>query len=331
MKGGIQLLAVTVLVFLAGLLSATAADGVWVITNLDQYGGSPSINNSNEIVWQGPAGGIFSSKRGQISPSGFRPRIANSGEIVYADSFEGSSWDLVSTTRGRLTQGGIININYSGFDVNTNGEVVYATQDTNGQFQVYSTVRGQITFDPNDHYNPCINDHGEIAWNEFIEGGGTMAISSTRGVLGFCPLLTGLNNFGDYCYLNSLEDPPGSGNYTYPHFFTSLHGAVINDPNQYQTIGGINDQGMAVWDGFGSPYEGVWEPNLFMVADSNGLALEWSTNAARFYPQFATNCPAGVAWHTMPGVPLTNGGSFHLNIECNLGTSAFFRLSDASN
>ena len=70
-----------------------------------------------------------------------------------------------------------------------------------------------------------------------------MVVSSTRGILGLCPLLTGLNNFGDYCYLDSLEAPPGSGNYTYPHFFTSLHGVVINDPNQYQSIGGLNDHG----------------------------------------------------------------------------------------
>ena len=89
MKCGVQTSAVTLLMLLVGMICAKAAsDGVWVIAKLNvQYGARPSINNSNEIVWQGVAGGIVSSKRGAVSSSGFNPRIANSGEIVYADSF----------------------------------------------------------------------------------------------------------------------------------------------------------------------------------------------------------------------------------------------------
>src|SRR4051794_10243120 len=81
------------------------------------------------------------------SPSfGENPHISNSGEIVYAEWFGGPAWDLVSSTRGRLTYGSIIDINESDFDVNASGKVVYATRDTNNTLQVYSTVRGQLTF-----------------------------------------------------------------------------------------------------------------------------------------------------------------------------------------
>src|SRR5208282_6231471 len=103
----------------------------------------PSLNNVGEIVWSlQNSNGIFSSARGQLVASGISPHIANSGEVVYADSFETNGLDLVSTTRGRLTFGGLIDLGYSDFGVNSNGEVVYVTL-TNGNYQLFSNVRGQ--------------------------------------------------------------------------------------------------------------------------------------------------------------------------------------------
>src|SRR5579862_2801562 len=100
---------------LAALLSlpqspARADAGAYTITQLTITNAThPSINNSGEVVWAVQnSTGIFSSVRGQLCPTGVSPHIANSGEVVYADSFGGSGMDLVSTTRGRLTQGGII-------------------------------------------------------------------------------------------------------------------------------------------------------------------------------------------------------------------------------
>jgi hypothetical protein len=160
-----------------------AGAGGYLITQLAITNAAhPSINNQGEVVWAVQYGtGIYSSVRGQLSASGVSPHLANSDEVVYADSFAGAGMDLVSITRGRLTYGGIIQLGFSDFNVNASGKVVYAAPDTNNNQQVYSIVRGQITFDPVDHYNPCINDLGEIIWDRF--GAGPMLVSSTRGPL----------------------------------------------------------------------------------------------------------------------------------------------------
>ncbi len=187
----------------SGLLSpfkVLADTGSWSITQLPYANAQhPSINNAGEVVWAVQnSTGIVSSVRGQLSASGVSPHLANSGEVVYADTFGGTGMDLVSTTRGRLTQGGIIELGFSDFGVNSNGEVVYCAL-TNGNWQVISTVRGQVTFDAVDHYNPCINDLGEIIWNQY--GAAPNLISSTRGPLpGYYPFVLGLNNLEEFCY-----------------------------------------------------------------------------------------------------------------------------------
>src|SRR5579862_3008211 len=127
-------------------LQVPADTGSWSITQLPFANAQhPSIDNAGEIVWQVQnSTGIVSSVRGQLSPSGVSPHLANGGEVVYADTFGGPFMDLVSTTRGRLTQGSVIQLGFSDFGVNSNGEVVYCAL-TNGNWQVFSTVRGQMT------------------------------------------------------------------------------------------------------------------------------------------------------------------------------------------
>lgn len=245
------------------LLFATAATssaqgGYYKITQLAISNAIlPSINNSGEIVWAlNSDGGIFSSVRGKLADSGLYPHLANSGEVVYAGWYGGPGWDLVSTTRGRLTYGGIIDVNASGFDVNAHGEVVYATMDTNNFLQIFSTVRGQITFGAGTHFSPCINDLGEIIWSQYLGGPGEL-VSSTRGVIpGNYPLPLDLNNLGEFCYSGSLEGPPGY--YSFPHIFSSAHGALINDPNQNQWSGSMNDAGTIIWEAPESPQSSTW-------------------------------------------------------------------------
>ena len=113
-----------------------AAPGHYAITQLPYTNvAHPSINNSGELVWgvQGSTG-IVSSVRGQLSASGPYPHIANSGEVVYAKNFGGGSGlsglDLVSATRGPLTTGGVIDLGWSDFGINSNGEAVYVALDT---------------------------------------------------------------------------------------------------------------------------------------------------------------------------------------------------------
>jgi hypothetical protein len=126
------------LVVLTGLLwlfqaEVLAGAGGYLITQLAITNAAhPTINNQGEVVWAVQNGtGIYSSVRGQLSAAGVSPHLANSGEVVYADSFGGTGLDLVSTTRGRLTYGGIIELGFSDFNVNASGEVVYVAPDTN--------------------------------------------------------------------------------------------------------------------------------------------------------------------------------------------------------
>ena len=276
------LLALSVLILAAK--PCQADDGYWSITQTSlQNVEGPQINDSGEMVWYLNGGGVYSSVRGRLASSEVIPKLANSGEVVYADWFGGPYWDLVSTTRGRLTYGGIIDVNSSLYDVNSSGEVVYAKRDAAGYAQVYSTVRGQITFDATRHYSPCINDNGEIVWSEYVSGIGTRTFSSTRGMLpesyGFYPL--DLNNLGDLCYNGELYSP--TAGYTSPHIFSSEHGALINNPDLYQWGGGINDAGTIVWDAPVTPgsstwyvYQGQWvvpEPSALALLSLGGLAL----------------------------------------------------------
>lgn len=248
----------TLILQFASVVTVSAQNGYYDVTQLPIANVTePSINNSGEIVWAvNGDGGIFSSVRGKLADSGIFPHLANSGEVVYAAWFGGPAWDLVSTTRGRLTYGGIIDVNRSTFDVNAPGEAVYAAMDTNDFLQIFSTVRGQITFDAGIHLNPCINDFGEIIWSQYT-GGPVELVSSTRGVLpGLYPGPLALNNLDEFCYSGDLEGPPGY--YSFPHIFSSVHGVVINDTNQFQWNGSINDAGTIVWEAPDSPGSSTW-------------------------------------------------------------------------
>jgi hypothetical protein len=251
-------LRVVFLLFTASVAPVSAQSGYYNITQLPIANAmQPSINNSGEIVWAlNSDGGIFSSVRGKLADSGLYPHLANSGEVVYAGWFGGPAWDLVSTTRGRLTYGSSIDVNRSTFSVNAQGEAVYAAMDTNNFLQIFSTVRGQITFEAGTHMNPCINDLGEIIWSQYV-GGPAELVSSTRGVIpGLYPWPLALNNSGEFCYTGNLEGPPGY--YSSPHIFSSVHGVVIGDANQFQWNGSINDAGTIVWEAPDSPGSSTW-------------------------------------------------------------------------
>lgn len=247
------------------------AEGYWSITRLPIPNGDyPVINNSGEIVWASPYGGIYSSTRGRLSRTGTSPRLLNTGEVVYQDFYNAAngSYDLVSTTRGRLTTGGF---ELTGYDINSSGEVVYTRNDQQGNSQVFSTVRGQITFDAVYHYSPCINDLGETIWGQYIPTlEACRTVSNTRGIL---PLNYGsnpqdLNNLGDVCFDGALG---GNG----PHIFSSAHGVLINDPAQNQWFGGINDLGAIVWEAPASPGSGAWYvyKGVWIVPEPSALAL----------------------------------------------------------
>ena len=316
-------------------VNAFADTGYYVVTQLSITNAThPSINNSGEIVWAVQnSTGILSNVRGQLSASGVSPHLANSGEVVYADTFTANGMDLVSTTRGRLTFGGIIDLGFSDFDINSNGEVVYVALDNNNLHQVYSTVRGQVTFDLVDHYNPCINDLGEILWNRYGEGPGL--VSSTRGPIpGFYPTIYAVNNYDEFCYEGILMSGSIS---TSPHLFSNLHGVAVNDPNQYQFYGGINDTGTLVWaqqsytDFKYYIYEATWisSPSLTITGGPSSFTLQWPTNSGAFQAQYTTNL-ASTNWLALPGSPATNSGTLLQSIPSSILSPAFFRLSNTN-
>ena len=235
---------------------ATAGNGHWNIQQLDfgDYGIQPSINNSNEIVWAAEGDfGIYSNVRGKLTDSGLAPKLANSGEVVYAAWFGGPLWDLVSTTRGRLTYNSVIDVNASSFSVNAFGEVVYSAKDTNNDLQIFSTVRGQLTAQAGTHVNPCINDLGEIVWLQY-EAESIGLYSTSRGIIP-CDyaLPVALNNLGEVCYIGYLKDQ--SGNNTFPHIFSNTYGAVLADPAKMEWDGSMNDAGTIV---FRAQWAGPW-------------------------------------------------------------------------
>ena len=312
-----------------------AQEGAYAIVQLPITNAvHPSIDNAGEVVWALQNGsGIFSSTRGQLETSGVSPHIANSGEVVYADSFGGPGLDLVSTTRGRLTRGGIITLGFSDFGVNASGEVVYVAPDTDNNQQVFSTVRGQVTFDQVDHYNPCINDLGEILWNRY--GAGPGLVSSTRGPLpGYYPMVYGLNNYEEFCYEGNLDS---GGLSTSPHLFSSLHGVVLNDAFQFQFGGGINDAGTVVWSAqtatSGSTqfiFQATWVPSpVLTLTRTPALTLKWPKNASAYHVQYATNLALPTDWQRLSGNPTTNAGNLQQPVGQSLGSRAFFRLSTA--
>jgi hypothetical protein len=282
-------LSVLLALFLLSTGSRAWADGFWSITQTPiQNAIAVQINNSGEMVWCLNAdGGIYSSVRGKLADSGYFPKLANSGEVVYAQSFadSGPKWDLVSTTRGRLTFGGSIDVNQSLYDVNSSGEVVYIKSDpATGHRQVYSTVRGFVTSDAADHFFPCISDNGEVVSYE-IYGGVPHTVSTTRGVLppnyGLGPL--DLNNQGEICFSGNLFSPVNG--YTSPHIFSSTHGVIINNPDLYQWDGGINDAGVIVWDAPVTPGSSTWyvyqaqwvvpEPSAVSLLCLGGVAVRF--------------------------------------------------------
>jgi len=260
------------------------ADGYWSITQLPIRDGiAPAINNSGEVVWCLNPGGIYSSTRGRLATSGWFPHLANSGEVVYMDYYNQNVglYDLVSTTRGRLTFGGLVDPN-TAFDVNSSGEIVYTKNDAQGNSQIFSTLRGQITFQPAYHYSPCINELGEIVWGQSIPGGGR-TFSTTRGMLpenyGGDPC--DLNNLGEICFTGSLQAPDHTWNS--PIIFSSAHGVLINNPNLNQWGGSLNDAGVVIWEapelsgtGHWSVYQGVWvvpEPSTLALFFLGGFVL----------------------------------------------------------
>jgi hypothetical protein len=229
------------------MVPALAQASYYEVTQMTSGSGGKDyarINNAGEIVWSGGSGGVYSSVRGYIGP-GIEPSISNTGEIVWLAS-DTQGRDLYSSTRGRLTFDGGLEVNSGQPDINASGEAVYI-QKTGSYDQVWSTVLGQVTSDSTDHSYPCINDLGEILWSQKDTHGNHQVFSSTRGQLTFdsssYQQCMDLNNNGEYSYTDSYGKSS-------PHIFSSAQGIIIPDSTVFQWGGGMDDAGRIVFTAY---------------------------------------------------------------------------------
>ena len=143
------------------LSECLAGDGAYAIVQLLITNAvHPSIDNAGRWFGRRRTGAAFFPARGANSrlPVCRRtsPTAAKSFTPIHLRRDPGPGFGQHDP--GPADAGRDYYLGLSDFGVNAGGEVVYVAPDTNNNQQVFSTVRGQVTFDPVDHYNPCIND-----------------------------------------------------------------------------------------------------------------------------------------------------------------------------
>ncbi|OGW35094.1 MAG: hypothetical protein A2X58_09790, partial [Nitrospirae bacterium GWC2_56_14] len=135
--------------------------------NLQDMG--TGVNDLGEVIWaellqDGTSGmsyhQIMSSTRGQLTSDAnehINPSVNNRGDLV---------WEQNSNIYGNLS-GQVQQLTYSGNamqpSINDKQEVVWS-QTNGGNSQIYSNQRGWLTSDPNDHWDPAINNAGDVVW-----------------------------------------------------------------------------------------------------------------------------------------------------------------------
>lgn len=134
----------------------------------------PQVNDLGEVTWQ-VGGTLYSSERGAFGAAGtlqYRADLNDSGDLLWAQT------DAVGQTQLHLKD---INDNESivvpwdtplplsgphgGAAVNDLGEIIWrpvaaATNDMG----LYSSIRGFLFEEVDEHFDPQINDRGEVVW-----------------------------------------------------------------------------------------------------------------------------------------------------------------------
>ena len=131
---------------------------------------SPSVNESGELVFADRFEGeaffeIWSSDGTQISPRGGNSAsISSSGEVCFVTRDQ-SGIAIWSSVRGPLVI--LRNQFATSCDINDGGELVYLGRDSNGKTQIFSLQAGQLTQGARARLgSPAINDLGEIVYVE---------------------------------------------------------------------------------------------------------------------------------------------------------------------
>jgi hypothetical protein len=85
--------------------------------------------------------------------------------------------------------------------INSLGEALWTQSDPGtGRVQIFSSWRGQLTFDQVDHFNPALNDRGDLVW-QAIDASSYQ--SSIQGVIGGKWIMLAQNVYADKLDINN--------------------------------------------------------------------------------------------------------------------------------
>lgn len=152
----------------------------------------------------------------------------NTGEVIWTEGTSvGSTWELYSSTRGRLTNNSVAD--YGG-RANDSGTTVWQQMTGNGDWEIVKDGVVQTTNTVQDT-GPRINNAGEVVWTS--DG---KVVSSTRGVLATSGVGPDINASGEVVYR------AGAG--VASMITSTVQGALGNGDHA-----SINDSGEIVWTG----------------------------------------------------------------------------------
>src|SRR6185369_11358688 len=168
-----------------------------------EFWSGASINSLGEVVWSQYVSGysqLFSSTRGQLTNDEAYhdyPAINNLGDLVWVDN---------GTIRGNIAGQPIVVTSGQSWigmiDINDRGEVVWP-QDGGGS-NIYSNLRGQLTSDATGHYEPAINNQGDVVFIQSeqvykLAAGSSTPVQVTNN--GFWHYSPAINDSGEIVWL----------------------------------------------------------------------------------------------------------------------------------
>ena len=227
-----------------------------------------SMNGTSEVLWT--EGGnsastweIYSSTRGRLtnnSVADYDARSNSSGTTVWQQQTGGGDWEIVKD--------GVVQTSNSGFDtgprINDSGEVVWTSDG-----KVVSSTRGVLS---TNGVGPDINASGEVAYRAG-SGVASMITSTVQGALGNGDHAS-INDSGEVVWtgINASGMPVG--------IFSSVHGLIaaggyypsINNAGQIvytRYNGSINE--LFVWDnGVSTLVSGALNVQAFPIINDSG-------------------------------------------------------------
>lgn len=155
----------------------------------------------------------------------------NTGEVLWTEgSGSASTWEIYSSTRGRLTNDSIASY---GAWANDSGTTVWQQQTASGGWEI---VKNGVVLSSGGTYNtgPRIDNAGEVVWTS--DG---KIVSSTRGVLSTNGVGPDINASGEVVYR--------AGGGAASMITSTVQGALGNGDHA-----SINDSGEVVWTGIDS-------------------------------------------------------------------------------